>query len=314
MGEAQAAPETPGAALIQERGAPLRGGIVSGGGVTPLERAAGGDTPILTFLSAQGPVRLLLDTGAASALVSPELVRRFGLSIRPLSPAAFSLAGGGDDCLALRLASTRLPELALLASDQAHPSLRLRGVEALVIPADALPKGVDGVLGAPTLKQLPFVVDPLQRAVLLGTPAEQWRQTVGAPVEVVPLTWVRGVPLLPMRVRSRSDHRMRTVQALADTGAEGLFLTPQLAAGLIPLGPAQPARLVGVCGQQQVVRQRLMGIGLGVLPPTQSVEAVVTDGPVFSVLGVQAIVGQEWLRSRRQLWRLDASPPRLDLW
>jgi hypothetical protein len=29
---------------------------------------------------------------------------------------------------------------------------------------------------------------------------------------------------------------------------------------------------------------------------------------------VEAIVGQEWLRHRRQLWRLDRSPPELLLW
>jgi hypothetical protein len=40
----------------------------------------------------------------------------------------------------------------------------------------------------------------------------------------------------------------------------------------------------------------------------------VTDTPVFGGLGVEAIVGQEWLRHRRQLWRLDRSPPELQLW
>jgi hypothetical protein len=123
------------------------------------------------------------------------------------------------------------------------------------------------------------------------------------------------VPLLQIRVRSRADNKIRTLQALADTGAEGLFLTPRLAAMLTPLGPGQSARLVGVCGQQGVLRQRLLGIGLGPeMPPNQSVEAIVADGPVFPVLGVEAIVGQEWLRLRRQLWRLDATPPRLELW
>lgn len=310
----EAIADTQAAALIQERGTPLQAGRMTGGSRTPLERAEGGDTPILTFSTGRGPVRLLLDTGAASALVTPGLVRRLGLASRPLPTQAFSLAGGGADCGALKLSSTRLPELRLLSEASALP-LRLLEVEALVIPVDALPKGVDGVLGAPSLKHLPFVVDPLAGKVLLGRPAEQWRQAIGAPSEVVPLAWQRGVPLLQIRVRSRSGERISTVDALADTGAEGLFLTPSLAALLTPLGPGQSARLVGVCGQQAVLRQRLFGMGLGAQrPPDQSVEAIVTDGPVFSLLGVQAIVGQEWLRARRQLWRLDATPPRLELW
>ncbi|MFN9070808.1 MAG: aspartyl protease family protein [Cyanobacteriota bacterium] len=311
---APAVADTQAAALIQERGRPLQAGRMTGESRTALERAEGGDTPILTFTAGRGPVRLLLDTGAASALVSPGLVRRLGRVSRPLPTQAFSLAGGGADCGALTLSSTRLPELRLPSGARAAP-LRLLGVEALVIPVAALPKGVDGVLGAPSLKQLPFVVDPVAGKVLVGRPAEQWRQAIGAPSEVVPLAWQRGVPLLQIRARSRSGARIQTVDALADTGAEGLFLTPSLAALLTPLGPAQSARLVGVCGEQAVLRQRLFGMGLGPQrPPDQSVEAIVTDGPVFSLLGVQAIVGQEWLRTRRQLWRLDASPPRLELW
>jgi hypothetical protein len=58
-----------------------------------------------------------------------------------------------------------------------------------------------------------------------------------------------------------------------------------------------------------------MGIGLGLqAPPIQSVEAILTSNPVFSLLGVEAIVGQELLRERQQLWRLDQTPPRLELW
>jgi hypothetical protein len=44
------------------------------------------------------------------------------------------------------------------------------------------------------------------------------------------------------------------------------------------------------------------------------VEAIILSNPVFERLGVEAIVGQELLRSRRQLWRLDVTPPRLELW
>ena len=310
----QAAPEHWGAALIQERGPALQGGRLTGGSQVSLERAEGGDTPVLTFSSDLGPVRLLLDTGAALAMVSPALIRRLGLGSRPLPPEFFSLAGGGADCQSLKLFSTRLPELRL-PSGGSWPPLHLHGLEALVIPAVALPKGVDGVLGVPSLKQLPFVVDPLVGRVLFGPPAQQWRRAMAPVPEVLPLVWRRGVPLLPLRVRSRSDGQVRELSALADTGAEGLFLTAPLAATLTPLEPAQSARLIGACGQQEVLRQRLLGIALGSQsPPIQSVEAILTSNPVFTMLDVQAIVGQELLRFRRQFWRLDVVPARLELW
>jgi hypothetical protein len=43
-------------------------------------------------------------------------------------------------------------------------------------------------------------------------------------------------------------------------------------------------------------------------------ETIVTDNPVFTSLQVEAIVGQELLRRRSQLWRLEATPATLTLW
>jgi hypothetical protein len=188
-------------------------------------------------------------------------------------------------------------------------------VQAFVLPVVALPQGIDGVLGAATLKQVPFGVDPHLGRVFFGGPALQWRMRMPPRPDVISLFWRRGVPLGGIRVRSGSDRQIMQRDALIDTGAEGLFLTPELGALLRPLGTGQAARLVGVCGQQQVWRQRLMGIGIGPQsPPMQTHEAILTTNPVFALLGVEAIVGQELLRIRGQLWRLDTDPPRLELW
>ncbi len=303
-----------GKALIQTRGPSLRAGSAQGGSRVDLERADGGDTPVLSFASPAGPVRLLLDTGAASTMVTPAAAQRLGLSQRPLAPERFSLAGGGVACSSLSLFSVGLPPLQL-PGEPGHPGFRLVGTEALVIPGVALPPGVDGVLGAPALRQAPVVVDPLRTIVALGPAALRWRQTMASTPHNVPLAWRRGVPLLPLRLRPAAGGRPRTQLALADTGAEGVFLSAALAEQLTPLLPDQPARLVGVCGLQEVRRQRLFGLALGAeAPPIQSVEAIILTNPVFPLLGVDAIVGQEMLRDYRQLWRLDLSPPRLELW
>lgn len=301
-------------ALIQALGPALGAGVVRGGSQVVLERAEGGDTPVLSFQSPGGPVRLLLDTGAAATMVTPALVQRLGLSRRSLPPEAFSLAGGGAACPALSLSSTRLPPLQLPGAP-GRPAYQLTGAEALVIPGAPLPRGVDGVLGAPALRQAPLVVDPPARIVALGPPALRWREAMAAPPQVVPLTWRRGVPLLPLRIRPASGGPPITLKALADTGAEGVFLTAALAERLTPLLTSQPARLVGVCGLQEVRRQRLFGLAIGTEgSPVGSVEALILSNPVFPLLEVEAIVGQELLRERRQLWRLDRLPPRLELW
>jgi hypothetical protein len=106
------------------------------------------------------------------------------------------------------------------------------------------------------------------------------------------------------------------VEALADTGAEGLFLSPALAARLHPLNQAESLVMVGFCGTQTVRRQTLAGVAFALEPAAleQPREGIITENPIFSQLGVAAIVGQELLRQRPQLWRLDLQEPRLELW
>jgi predicted aspartyl protease len=299
-------------ALIQLAGRPLSGGTVQGEARLPLERAAGGDTPVLEFqvlgaANGNGRLRLLLDTGASSTMVTPELAQRLGLASAALPPAAFQLAGGGQGCAALAPRRTRLPDLRL----GANRGLVLRGAEALVLPVAALPASVDGVLGAPTLRLLPFRIDPVAGQVVLGPGALQPPPPRAA--LRLALRWHRHVPLLQLASAAGP------VAALADTGAEGLFLQPALAARLQPLDRGTPLRLVGFCGEQPVLRQRFLGLALpGLAPPpgqpNQGLEGIVTANPIFAQLGVGAIVGQELLRQQRQLWRLDRTPPQLLLW
>ena len=91
--------------------------------------------------------------------------------------------------------------------------------------------------------------------------------------------------------------------------------------------------MVGFCGTQTVRRQTFAGVAFA--PPVaashgqpdsrqpvalepaaleQPREGIITENPIFSQLGVAAIVGQELLRQRPQLWRLDLQEPRLELW
>ncbi|MEB3321286.1 MAG: aspartyl protease family protein [Synechococcaceae cyanobacterium] len=302
-------------ALIQLAGDPLAGGRAGGSARVPLERARGGDTPVLTLSSPRGPVRLLLDTGASSSMVTPALAGRLGLRGRPLPEGVFDLAGGGRDCGELRPGRVALPPLELGAGGEGG-GLRLEGAEALLMPAGALPAGVDGVLGAPSLRHLPVRIDPRRDTVSLGAAALAESRAAGPPRLTVPLRWRTGVPVLTLTTVAGP------VEALADTGAEGLFLSPSLAERLHPLGRARPLRLVGFCGEQRVEQRPYTGIALpgeplpGARPgvPVRELEGVVTDNPIFPQLGVEAIVGQELLRRRPQLWRLDAEPPRLELW
>ena len=81
-------------------------------------------------------------------------------------------------------------------------------------------------------------IDPLRHQVSLGATALAPDQARSRPRLRMPLRWHRGVPLVNLTTVAG------TVAALADTGAEGLFLSPTLATRLHPLWPARPLRLV----------------------------------------------------------------------
>jgi hypothetical protein len=355
------------AALIQLKGPPLSGGTLSGSADLRLEKARGGDTPVLNLRAQEGGMlRLLLDTGASSTMVTPALASRLGLPSQPLSSREIELAGGGSLCAGLNPRRTRLPSLELAGADQ-QGQLHLSGVEALVLPVAALPPGIDGVLGVPSLRQLPLWIDPQGKRMALGpaalkaaqihdlrrsqpSPDQAWaerpRHSLGAsspkgtialdnnpsspaqalaaetsspqrrlphrmagPKLQLPLRWQRGVPLLQLSTPAGS------VSGLADTGAEGLFISPRLVSVLLPLSPPQPLRLAGICGEQAVELRRYGGLSLGGHGQGQapSVEAIRTENPIFSQLGVEAIVGQELMRNHAQLWRLERQPPLLEL-
>jgi hypothetical protein len=301
-------------ALVQVKGAPLRAGVLQGAANVPLERAADGDTPVLSFRTAgEGssgqPVRFLLDTGASNTLVSPALVRRLALASTAIPAQEFGLVGAGKDCTDLRPQRAPLPTLRLTGG---VGRLEMRDAEALVLETGGLPDGVDGVLGAPLLRQLPLWVDPRGGRVALGSPAvvAAERQAAADAVSptVLPLRWSSGVPLLPLNTGAG------IVPALADSGAEGLFVTPVLGRRLTAGAAPGPVLIAGFCGLQRAERYSLAGISLVPSTPARKVEVIVTDDPIFASVGAEAIVGQALLRHHRQLWRLDREPPILQLW
>lgn len=219
----------------------------------------------LSVLGAALLAASLLDTGASATLVTPQAAARLALASTLVGSEGLELAGAGSGCQPLSPRRTPLPPLELQGSGG---PLRIRGVQALVMPVAALPPGIDGVLGAPSLRRLPFLVDPTAGRLHLGAAAlPQQRQP---PRGRWRLQWRRGVPLLPVAGPAGLQ------PAPLDTGAEGLFLTPGLAA--------------------------------------RPLTAIVTENPIFSQLAVELIVGQELLRDRRQRWRLDRQPPTLEVW
>ena len=289
------------AALVQLDGMRLPEPRVRGAADVPYERPADGDTPIVSLTARDGTVlRLLLDSGASVSLVTEQLVRRLGLPVAELPPGALRLAGAGAGCQGLRPGRVQLPELTL-------GGLQIEALEALVMPALGVPPGSDGVLGAPLFRQLSLGIDPISRRVRLGPEPDRPAMAPSRTTRL-PLRWRHGVPLLDLQ-----DSRGGGVSALLDTGAEGLFVSRNLAARLKAKGPVHPLRIAGFCGDESALQMDLTGLKLAG-HPIDGQSTIVTDSGILEALEVEAIVGQPLLRNRRQLWLLNREQPVLLLW
>lgn len=289
------------AALVQLEGMQLPHPLVRGATEVSYERPADGDTPIVGLTTPDGTVvRLLLDSGASVSLVTEALARRLGLAVTDLPPGTLRLAGAGTGCRDLRPGRVRLPDLAL-------GSLQIEGLEALVMPALGVPPGSDGVLGAPLFRQLPLLIDPIRRRVRLA-PEQDGRAMAPAHAQRLPLRWNHGVPLVDLQ-----DSKGRGGSALVDTGAEGLFVSRNLAARLDAGGPVRPLRITGFCGDESALQMDLQGLRLAGRP-LGSQAMIVTDSGILAALEVDAVVGQPLLKNRRQLWLLNREQPVLLLW
>lgn len=289
------------AALVQLEGIQLPEPLVRGSTDVSYERPSDGDTPIVRLTTPDGTeVKLLLDSGASVSLITEQLARQLGLPVAEVPPGTLRLAGAGAGCQDLRPGRVRLPDLAL-------GSVQIEGLEALVMPALGVPPGSDGVLGAPLFRQLPLLIDPIGRRVRLA-PEQDGRAMAPAHAQRLPLRWSHGVPLVDLQ-----DSRGRGGSALLDTGAEGLFVSRNLAARLQAVGPVLPLRITGFCGNESALQMNLQGLRLAGTP-VGGQSMIVTDSGILAALEVDAVVGQPLLKNRRQLWLLNREQPVLLLW
>lgn len=288
------------AALVQLQGEEPKSPRFQGAADVPYQIPGDGLTPIVQLRTASGEqLRLLIDTGASRSMVSQALADRLQLQTTPLAASAFELAGAGDDCPSDPPQRAELPRLML-------GDLQIEGLEVLVMPRLGVPPGSDGVLGASALRSMPLLIDPSRQRLQIGAhlPA------AGVPSGASRLTmfWRDHVPLLQAH-----DPAGQRFDALIDTGAEAVFVSHSLASLLQPQGDARPVRITGFCGEELALEQKMAGLTMGGISLSESA-VIQTRNRILNDLAVEAIIGQPFLKGHRQLWMLNASPPRLIMW
>jgi predicted aspartyl protease len=211
-------------------------------GYLMVARGSAGTVKGLTFL---------LDTGASSSVLDPQLARKLHL---PRVPASMAVLGGS-----------------VPAEESVAPSLNLGPVERDNIPVlledlsflqKALPVHIDGIIGLDVLGQSTFVIDYVARTIHFGP--------LPALPDAIPLHMAGGLAILDAEVNHLPAH------LLLDTGASSLFLFAKSTGEVsdLRISVVQQSDTIGESERKQV---KLRSLRLGAAEFGQELAFVVPD-------------------------------------
>lgn len=212
-------------------------------GYLMVARGSAGTAKGLTFL---------LDTGASSSILDPQLARKLHLQ---RVPASIVVLGGS-----------------VPAEKSVAPSLNLGPVERDNVPVlledlsflkKALPVRVDGILGLDVLGQSALVIDYAARTIHFGP--------LPALPDAIPLHLAGGLAILDAQVNDLPAH------LLLDTGASSLFLFAKSAPGVSDLRISAVRQFSDTIGESERKQVKLHSLRLGVAEFGQEPAFVVPD-------------------------------------
>ncbi len=282
------APHTTQAAIVQLQSLNLQKPNVSGEATLPLsllQKSRG-----VYALDAQigdQPSRLLVDTGASTTLLSKALKQSLRITGTPVPNQELSFAVAGKDCPEMTATRFTLPNLAI-------GSAQVNNLEALQFDQTLIPEGADGILGMDILSHFAMAIDPVKQQLKFKQPQAL---SLAQRLQAIPLKAKSGVMLAQLQINGAGPFEM-----LLDTAADGTFISTAIAEAVgIREASQKPIQILGFCGLEDAAIAQLNSVSLGRHRQT-GLETVITDSTVLTLLGVDGVLGQNFLRRYQQEW------------
>jgi predicted aspartyl protease len=233
--------------------------------------------------------RFLLDTGASTSMVSPAAVQQLQLQGTPVPQNRLGLAVAGDNCPNLKASIYKLPQLSL-------QGVQIQGLSALQFNSTVIPEELTGVLGMDVLKFFDLQLQPQQPSLHLRpatTLPTEWQ------ARAVPLQEKLGVMLAQVEVNGQGPFTF-----LLDTGADSTFISPDVARQAnLDKARSQPIQIRGFCGLEEAQTAQLTSVKLRTHQQANLDAIILSSSSILSVLGVDGILGQNFLDQYQQYWR-----------
>ena len=271
-------------ALVEQLGIQLPHPEAKGEAIVSLQPLADSQVFAVPVTLNGQPKQFLLDTGASNSIISRPIAKALGLAELPLPSEAFQYMMVGDNCDEIDASLVTLPPLFLAAAN-------VRGLNSMGLPQTAIPQEMAGVLGLDFLSGFDLSIDPQAKELKLLPPSK--------PVEnTIPLKGKLGVMTAEVFINGKGPFPF-----LLDTGADFVVLSEKFARDLsVSLNTATPIQVQGFCGLEDAQQVQLAEVKVGDRA-IADLDAVVIDSEVLAVLGVEGIIGQNFLNHYQQHWR-----------
>ena len=274
-------------AIVQLEGLKLPPPQTQGKAIVPLALLP--RTRVFTFQATVGGQSgwFLLDTGASTTMVSTPFVQQLQLKGKPIASDRLAYAVAGDGCAdGLKATLHRLPPLSL-------PGAQVEGLQGLQFANTVIPEGISGVMGMDVFSRFDVHIIPRQRELRLLPPTPLPAVAID---RAIPLQEKLGVMLATLKVNGQGPFTF-----LLDTGADSTFISRQIAQQL-QLENRQPIQVRGFCGIEEAERSHLASVQLQ-QHQRQDLDTIILSSSILKVLGVDGILGQNFLNHYQQYWR-----------
>lgn len=228
--------------------------------------------------------RFLLDTGASNSILSEPIVQQLGLTGTTLPSDILAYFVVGDDCSNIKATLHSLPAIKVDAAT-------VEGMNGMGLPKTAIPGELAGVLGLDFLKSFDVVINPKDSSLQL---LPRSNTVAGG----IPLTGKMGVMTTEVFINGKGPYNF-----LLDTGADVMVLSNRLANTLsMDLANAENIDVRGFCGQEMGQKVKLSSVQLQSYE-SSNLDGVILNNELLDLLGVDGIVGQNYLNQYQQHWR-----------
>ncbi|NET25341.1 retropepsin-like aspartic protease [Okeania sp. SIO1I7] len=275
-------------ALLEISGASLPEILSQGKATVKLQKLTNSQVFTLPVIVAGKTKSFLLDTGASNTIIESKIAQNLGLASTPIPNDLLSYFVVGDDCSNVNANIHTLPTIKVDAAT-------VKGLQGMGLSKTAIPGNLSGVLGLDFLKGFDVIINPQTSQLELLPPSSSVNNAI-------PLIGRMGVMLAEVKINGKGPFLF-----LLDTGADLMVLSQNLANELgVDIANAEKIDVLGFCGTEIAQKTKLDTVSLQKYEVSQ-LDGIIINNQILDLIGIDGIVGQNFLNRYQQHWRFDKS-------